>query len=69
MVTSSGLESKSVSIFLFAAKMTAIENKNSNHVAAPRLLPCHATPFVMIQLQNGSDIRSRSHRPSVSLAS
>ena len=40
MVSSSALESKSVSFSLLAAKMSAIENKNSNHLAAPCLPPC-----------------------------
>jgi len=31
--------------------MNAIENKNSNHLAAPRLHPYHATVFAMNQLQ------------------
>jgi len=32
-------------------EMNAIENKNSNHLAAPRLPPYHATAFAIIQLQ------------------
>jgi len=45
MVSSSALKSKSVSFSLFAAKMNSIENKNSNHLAAPCL-----PPYAMLQL-------------------
>jgi len=38
--------------FCFWLKMNAIENKNSNHLAAPCLPPYHVTAFAMIQLRN-----------------